>query len=255
MLDKIVIGLKKKLDPKLVDELLAAYQEAKRNFYVGGLRLSAVEGGRFCEAVFRLLEQETTGRFTGLNRPLDTEKLIKQLADVPLAKASDAIRVHIPRALRVVYDIRNKRDAAHLADGIDPNLQDATLIISVLDWVLAELVRIHHEVSAGDAQKIVDGLVTRRVPAIEDFDGFLKILNPKLIVSEYIMLTLFERGKSGASNREIADWVRPSMRRNLSRALDKLVHEKAYLHFDGEKYYLTKSGIAEVEKRKMHHFT
>ena len=33
------------LNPSLVDELLAAYQEAKRNHYLGGHRLSAVEGG------------------------------------------------------------------------------------------------------------------------------------------------------------------------------------------------------------------
>jgi len=41
-------------------------QEAKRNFYLGGLRLSAVEGGRFCEATFRLLQQRTTGKFNAL---------------------------------------------------------------------------------------------------------------------------------------------------------------------------------------------
>ena len=44
--------LSSKLDAKLVKELLDAHAEAKRNFYLGGLRLSAVEGGRFCEAVF-----------------------------------------------------------------------------------------------------------------------------------------------------------------------------------------------------------
>ena len=30
--------------------------------------------------------------------------------------------------LRVVYDIPNKRDAAHLTDGIDPNVQDVTIV-------------------------------------------------------------------------------------------------------------------------------
>jgi hypothetical protein len=44
----------------LVDELIAAYEEAKRNYYLGGLRLSAIEGGRFAEAAFRMLHQEAT---------------------------------------------------------------------------------------------------------------------------------------------------------------------------------------------------
>ena len=61
MLDTIRQGLARSHDKKLVDELLEAYVEAKRNFYLGGLRLSAVEGGRFCEAAFRILEEATRG--------------------------------------------------------------------------------------------------------------------------------------------------------------------------------------------------
>jgi hypothetical protein len=48
MLDQIATGLKARFPDKLVGELLSAYQEAKHNFFLGGLRLSAVEGGRFC---------------------------------------------------------------------------------------------------------------------------------------------------------------------------------------------------------------
>ena len=75
------------------------------------------------------------------------EAIANYLQNLPSSAQPDSIRLHIPRALRMVYDIRNKRDAAHLANGIDPNLQDSTLVISVLDWVLAELIRLHHTVS------------------------------------------------------------------------------------------------------------
>src|SRR4051812_46534982 len=105
-------GLAANLDGKLVDELLDAYEEAKRNFYLGGLRLSAVEGGRFCEAAFRLLQQIVRGTFDRLGVQLDTEKLIKELANLPSGSHPDSVRLHMPRALRVIYDIRNKRDAA-----------------------------------------------------------------------------------------------------------------------------------------------
>jgi hypothetical protein len=117
-------GLASVHDKKLVDELLEAYVEAKRNFYLGGLRLSTVEGGRFCEAAFRILEERTTGKFLPLGKQLDVERLRNTLQNLPPASHSDSIRLHIPRALRVVYDVRNNRDAAHLADGIDPNLKD-----------------------------------------------------------------------------------------------------------------------------------
>ena len=83
MLDEIATSLKAHFSPQLVDELLSAYQETKHNFFLGGLRLSAVEGGRFCEAALRMLQEITTGAFTGLNRKLDTDKLILQLANSP----------------------------------------------------------------------------------------------------------------------------------------------------------------------------
>src|SRR2546425_3060590 len=96
-------------DAAVVDELLAAYEEAKSNFYLGGLRLSAVEGGRFAEAAFRLLQQETTGAFDRLGASLKTETIIKNLANLGQGTFPDSVRLHIPRALRVIYDIRNNR--------------------------------------------------------------------------------------------------------------------------------------------------
>jgi hypothetical protein len=66
---------------QLVNELLSAYCDTKHNFLLSGLRLSAVEGGRFCEAALRLLEHATTGSFTDLKRPLDSDGVIKALAN------------------------------------------------------------------------------------------------------------------------------------------------------------------------------
>jgi hypothetical protein len=255
MLDKIAGNLKVQFDSRLVDELLSAYQEAKRNFFLSGLRLSAVEGGRFCEAAMRMLQQVTTERFTPLGQLIDSERLFQQLREIPRGTQPDSIRLNIPRVLRVVYDIRNGRDTAHLGDGIDPNLQDATLVISNLDWVLAEFVRLYHDVDADEAQRIVDGLVARAVPAVQDFNGFLKVLKPGLQASPYVLLLLYECGTRGASLSEIETWVQPKMRSNLKTTLRRLVHDKAFVHDDGSRYYITKLGLEEVETKNLHGVT
>lgn len=244
-------GLIAFLNTGLVDELLAAYQEAKRNFYLGGLRLSAVEGGRFCEAAFRLLQQRTTGGFDPLGRQLDSETLVRQLANIPAAQHPEAVRLHIPRALRVVYDIRNKRDNAHLADGIDPNLQDATLVIAILDWVLAEFVRMYHAVPPQVAQDMVTSIITRSAPAIEDFDGFLKVLRTDLGASEFVLVLLYQRGPQGATFHELESWVRPKMRSNLRRTLHSLEHDKAHIHASNGTFRITRSGQTCVEAQRL----
>src|SRR5438309_9500414 len=89
------------LPARLVQELLDAHAEAKRNYYLGGLRLSAVEGGRFCEAVFRILEYATTATFTLLGTSLATDSLIDRLRKLPSASARESVRLHIPRSPRL----------------------------------------------------------------------------------------------------------------------------------------------------------
>lgn len=240
-----------KITTKLVAELLDAHGEAKRNFYLGGLRLSAVEGGRFCEAAFRVLEELTGLPVTPLNKQINSEGLINNLAKLNASSYPDSIRLHIPRSLRVVYDIRNKRDAAHLADGIDPNLQDATIVVSVVDWVLAEFIRLIHNVSPDEASRLVDSTVARAAPIVQDFDGFLKVLNPSLGASDYALVLLYHRGAAGATFQELRQWVRPKMRANLKRTLDTLVDAKDLAHFDGAKYKITRLGERDVEARML----
>ena len=245
---EIRAGLASKLDAKLVDELLEAHSEAKRNFYLGGIRLQEVEAGRFSEAALRLLEETAWGMFTPIGKPLDSERVMLNLGNLPFGSQPDSVRLHIPRALRLVYDVRNKRDAAHLADGIDPNLQDASMVAAVLDWVLAEFVRLFHGVGADKAQRLVQGVVARTAPVVQDFKGVLKVLKPILRASEYCLVLLYQRGEAGATIGELRSWVRPSMRGNLNRTLQRLVDDASHAHYDGARYYITRTGEMYVEE-------
>jgi hypothetical protein len=253
MLATIRAKLATSFPPTLVDELLAAFDEAKRNYYLGGARLAEVEGGRFCEAAFRMLESATTGKFTPLGKQLPrVDVMVQRLEQLPGASSPDAIRLHIPRTLRVVYDIRNKRDAAHLGDGIDPNLQDSTLAVSVLDWVLAEFIRLYHPgMTPDDAQGIVQDIVTRICPVVQEFDGFLKVLNPNLSAGHHCLVLLYQRGAAGATLEQLREWVRPAMRRNLRQTLSRLVNDKAFVHDDGQRYVITRAGQQETEARHL----
>src|SRR5437773_1135054 len=97
---------------RLVDELLESYEEAKRRFHLRDLRPQEVEGGRFSEAVFRVLQHLCGQQVTPLGKTLPkVDKLLVQSENA--AGQPDAVRIHIPRTLKLIYDIRNKRDAAH----------------------------------------------------------------------------------------------------------------------------------------------
>lgn len=231
---------------ELVEEVLDSYIETKRRFHLGDHRPQAVEGGRFSEGVFRMLQHATSGRFTALGRTLPTvDKLLTTFENA--SGEPDAIRLHIPRTLKLIYDVRNKRDAAHLGDGIDPNLQDATLVVGNIDWVLAELVRLYHDVSADEAQKIIETLVTKEVPAVQEIAGqpvILKDLQPR----EQALLLLYRAGAQGATLTDLAAWLRTDRKDNLKARLEKLDDQKLVLdHPTNGRYYLTSKGDAMVE--------
>lgn len=215
----IASSLKAAFPSGLVEQVLETYSEVKRNFYLGHLRPNEVEGGRFAEAVFRLLEYQTTGHHTALGQQVDTDRLIRDLAQLPVGSHPDSVRLHIPRTLRVIYDIRNRRDAAHLADGIDPNFQDATLVSACCDWVMAELVRLHHSTTAGNAQNIIDNLVSRKAPVVQEFGDMLKTLRPDFSLAETVLVLLYHRGQQGATLNELSSWVKSNQRKNLKSTL------------------------------------
>jgi hypothetical protein len=236
---------------KLVDELLECFQEQRRNFLLGNLRPNEVEGGRFAEAAFRFLEHLVGWPVTPIGEQLNTENLIRQLGALPAGTVHDSARLHIPRTLRVIYDIRNKRDAAHLGDGIDPNLQDSTLVSAATDWILAEFVRLAGGISADEAFRLVKEITIRRIPAVEDIEGFLKTLRPSLGPGDRVLLLLYHCADDGASEDQLSNWLKPSQRSNLRRTLKQLEHEKDLVVLVKGTYRITRRGIHEIERRNL----
>jgi hypothetical protein len=244
-------SLSARFPTNLVDELIECYQEQKRNFYLGRMRPNEVEGGRFAEAAFRMLQHAAGLALTPLGTPLNTAGTIRALENLPSTAATDSIRLHIPRTLRVVYDIRNKRDAAHLGDGIDANLQDSSFVSAALDWVLAEFVRLAGGIPPEKAFSLVKAITVRRIPAVEQFGDFLKTLRPSLGPSDRILLLLYHCADSGATASELSDWLKPKQRTNLSRTLAQLEHDKDYIVFTGGRCRLTRRGTSAIESRHL----
>ena len=42
------------------------------------------------------------------------------------------------------------------------------------------------------------------------------------------------------------------MRANLKSTLNRLVDKRAFVHFDGQKYFITMSGMRDVENEKLY---
>jgi hypothetical protein len=249
MSDILTEALENAYSPDLAKELVTAYQESKRAFHLGVHRLCIVEGGRFCEAAYRILQFEIDGAFTPIGEPIDSDGIERRLRALPKDSTSKAIRIYIPRALRVAYDIRNSRNAAHLAP-VNRGLQDATLVVALVDWILAEFLRLTGRIADDRAERLIEGLVTRAVPVIQKFGTYPKVLRPDLRAGEYVLVILYHLVDDPIKVSDLASWVRPSMVKNLKRTLRRLEAD-ALVHLTADTAQITYAGQRYVESRKL----
>ena len=120
-----------------------------------------------------------------------------------------------------------------------------------MDWVMAELVRLHHAVEADQAQRIIEDLVTKEVLAVQEIDGqpvILADIQPR----DQAMLMLYRAGAAGASLDELASWLRVGRNDHLQKRLLALDRDKLVLHHPkSERFHITSKGVRYVEQKKL----
>ena len=250
MLHIIKQQLSNSIAPTLIEHLLECYTGLKQNYYLGRHKPSELDAGHFAEVVIRILQYLTTADhiFTPLGTRLDNfDREVNRFAQLPSGNFHDSIRLHIPRAVYAIYGIRSRRGVAHVGGDISPNSSDSAFVMATCDWVVAELIRLYYTSSADEAQRLVDSIGERKVALIQDFGGYLKVLDPSLSVANKILALLYYRGNEGASVSELRSWVRTKSSSHIPTALANLEHKRGYAHRDDSRVYITRTGIAFVE--------
>ena len=250
MLANIEVQLKKHLDATLVGELLRTYREIKNQYFLGHHEPSELNGGKFCEAVYRILEFVTqSGKYTALGKhvPRLSEKLWN-MQQLDSAKFGQSVRVHIPRVLVSIYEIRNGRGVGHLGGDVNPNLADSTFIASGADWVMAELIRVYYGCSLNQAQGIVDGLVRRKVLVVHDYGDVKRVLNPKTKFLDQVLILLAASDQGALSEAELVDWTEHSNPTIFKRDVLGRLHKSRHVEWRNGTCRISPTGLRRAEE-------
>jgi len=249
MLQAVKQQLEHTFSRELIERLFESYQLAYENYYLGKHRQCCLECGRFSEVALRMLQEATTGTYIPLGKPIPKfSNEVAKLEKTNKNKFPQSIRIQIPRTLQVIYDVRNKRDIGHVGGDIDANFSDATISLISCSWVLTEFLRIYYTSDIKLAQDLVNSLIKIRIPIIQDFNGFLKLLRPKLSLPKKIMALLYYRGSEGATIEELNKWLAYRIRKDhMDVTLNRLDHEKAYIHRENDHCFITDTGMRYVE--------
>ena len=174
MLDRVRTHLLATFPKNHVDAMLRHYKRMTADFQTAQWEESAVKGGKFVEAALKAIASIARVAFS-TGRNFRAGKIIDDLGRLPSGSCHDSLRLLLPRACRLAYEIASNRGARHDADEVDPNESDATVVMATCSWMCGEMIRVATSgaVTLDEAQKLVDGLAEKRYPVLEEVEGHL----------------------------------------------------------------------------------
>lgn len=238
----------------LRDELFAEFDKIIKNYRENRWQESELNGGRFSEVAYNILEGYFTGTYPAASsKPQNMKSACEAFSgqQYPKAQFLHSMRITIPRVLVALYEVRNNRGVGHVGGDVDSNHMDAEYVVHSAQWVMAEFVRIFHGLDVIDATATVDALVERTAPIIWEVGGKKRILKTDLPLADKALVLLYS-STGPQQDKVLGDWLELDSKAlsNFKARVLKPLHCKKWIEYakDGS-VTLSPLGTAEVETR------
>jgi hypothetical protein len=243
---QIETALFTQLPQEIITALLDEYQHIKQQFFLRKFQPAELNAARFSECVLRLIEFLDTGSYTPFGRQLNTQNIINRASNN--ASLPESIRFFIPQLTRVLLDIRNKRNVAHVGGEVNPNYSDSLFVSHSADWILVELIRNYHTNSIDAARKIVESINETKIPVIAEVGNFIRVQNTKLKADQKTLLILYYKQPDKVSDVDLIRWIKYSNASRYRTEILKLLDDEALIHYENSFCTLLPKGIIYVER-------
>jgi hypothetical protein len=214
---------------ELREPLFREFNSIIQNYLESRWSPSELSAGLFCEIVYTILLGQAAGKFAVKpSKPADFLTACRALENNTSVPRS--FRILIPRILPALYEVRNNRGVGHVGGDVDPNFMDSTVVVAMIKWVIAELVRVFHDVSVAEAQTAVDSLAEITVPLVWTDGDVKRVLDPKLKLKQKILL-LVGSTPSKTSQADLQRWIEEGNEAYLLKTLREL-HSMRHVEFN-----------------------
>lgn len=161
----------KKFDAKAIDAALKHFDAVSGKFIQEDWDGVALKAGKFVEAVTKALMVHC-GKAIPNSRSFKAGLELQQLQHADKIPYSETVRIVIPKACLFVYEIVNNRGGRHDASDVDANPMDAAVIVPIVSWIIAEMVRFcSTDGSTETATNLIEELTNKIYPFFEEIDG------------------------------------------------------------------------------------
>jgi len=216
----------------LRDELLVAYNQILRNYREHRWEPSELNGGKLCEIIYSIIRGFVDGKFPAkAKKPRNMVDACRDFEKADSTKFTRSVRIQIPRMLLALYEIRNNRGVGHIGGDVSPNQMDATVVVGTSKWLMAELIRLFHDVDTKTASQVVDALTERSIPLIWEIDGKLRVLRPSMSMRDKTLAILYQVAGSVAES-DLVNWVEHSNPSAYRRDVLRKAHKAKLIEYD-----------------------
>jgi len=248
--EKVKKLLINKFESKRANSIVNYFLSSVRKFEETDWENSLAKAGKFVEATTKLIwiysGNTLPARAKDFKASVYAEKIIREVKNTNISE--DAIRLQIPRACIFIYDITCNRGARHDSEELDPNEMDATVIVHICSWILAELIRFSakQRINITDAKKLVNSLMERRYPIFEEIEGRIYV-DKKIFKSakECTLLILYKLYPRRINKEKLRDLLK---RHDFNYTDLRLKRLKPYIDIDeNDEILLCVTGRKKVE--------
>lgn len=220
----------KSLPSGLRDDLLNAYNEIVKNYAERRWEPAELNGGKLCEAAYTIVRGLADGSFEPRsNKPRNMVDACKDMEKESAQPRS--VKIQIPRMIVALYEIRNNRGVGHAGGDVDPNDMDATAVLYMSKWLVAELVRVLHTLTTNEATQIVEALIERQIALVWSSGDKKRVLKPGLSWKKNtLLLLLSETGE--VAEADLLRWIEHTALAVYRRDVLRPGHKERMWEFD-----------------------
>lgn len=233
---------------KHINAALLHFNNAVNDYSKGDWEGCISKAGKFVEALLKALGGHCNVAFEE-GRKFKADKLMNDLSQLPQGSFDDSLRLLMPRACRVIYDIASNRGARHDAHEVNPNSMDANVVMPIASWLLAEAIRYAQKgaVDPSSAEQLVESLTERRYSVVEKVEGRVYLHAAKKSARDVALVVLAQQHPKRMQPIDLIDAVE---RNGFTNANAKLAVKRIQKLTDsdgsGEIRLLT-TGLSEAE--------
>jgi hypothetical protein len=231
----------------LAGDVLDAYAEVVTNYAEHRWEPSELNGGKLCEAVYTVVDGYMLGSYEQrASKPRNMPAACLAL-ESKYGQAHRSPRIQIPRMIVALYEIRNNRGVGHAGGDVSPNQMDATAVLYMSKWLVAELVRLLHGLTTEQAADVVEVLVEREVSLVWRWGQKRRVLHTGLTYRQQTLLLL--AGVVDATEAEIVTWLEHKRAADLRKNVLRPMHKDRLVDFDeaADALRLLPPGVAAAE--------